>query len=176
MALIKNRSTRIFAFLLIAFFVAGVAGIWLRPTGGFNISLPLRSCLSVPKLADYPVLPADIYLRPSAAVNFSGYKEAESYRSFIRLAADRGVNFAGKYIVAEWGCGTDCQNHAIINAKTGRIISYGLRSAFGVEFFKDSTLITFNPRHGAIKDLYSGAIARTAYYKIANDKLVPVCD
>jgi hypothetical protein len=32
-----------------------------------------------------------------------------------------GPNFAGHYIVIQWGCGTDCEEMAIVDAQTGRI-------------------------------------------------------
>lgn len=32
-----------------------------------------------------------------------------------------GPNFAGRYIVVQWGCGTECIQYAIVDAKTGMI-------------------------------------------------------
>jgi hypothetical protein len=33
----------------------------------------------------------------------------------------RGPNFAGHYIVVQWGCGTECLQYAIVDAKDGAI-------------------------------------------------------
>jgi hypothetical protein len=47
--------------------------------------------------------------------------EARRYRTQIRKAAREGVNFAGHLRVATWGCGTCCQQFAIINLKSGLV-------------------------------------------------------
>ena len=41
------------------------------------------------------------------------------YRTTIRDAAAKGVNFAGHYAVARWGCGTGCHEFVIVDLKTG---------------------------------------------------------
>lgn len=48
-------------------------------------------------------------------------------------AAGPGPNFAGHYTIVEWGCGTDCGEMAIVDAKTGRIFQppfAGSRSSY----------------------------------------------
>ncbi len=47
---------------------------------------------------------------------------ARRYRTQLRLAIESGVNFAGHYVVATWGCGTGCAQFAIIDALTGSVI------------------------------------------------------
>lgn len=32
------------------------------------------------------------------------------------------MNFAGEYVVATWGCGSSCQQSAIIDGKTGNVV------------------------------------------------------
>src|SRR5262249_22730077 len=39
----------------------------------------------------------------------------------LRNAAKEGVNFAGHYILTTWGCGTNCSDSAIIDARNGRV-------------------------------------------------------
>jgi hypothetical protein len=171
-----HRPSRFAIFIFVSLLFAGLGGLIIKPEIPTRISLPVRTCLLKPKFSDYPVKPENIYAGPAAWIDLSGNKEAASNRAFIRQAAARGSNFAGHYIVAEWGCGIDCQNHAVIDTKSGRLIAYGPRSAFGVEFYKDSRLLIFNPRHGLIRDIYSAPIARTAYFKIEGNELVPICD
>lgn len=73
-----------------------------------------------PAFADYP----------SAAL-FSGRnatpilatRDARLYRTMIRNAAREKPNFDGHFIVASWGCGTDCEMGAVIDAVSGKIIS-----------------------------------------------------
>ncbi len=55
-------------------------------------------------------------------VNLSSNSKAKKYRTNLRNAlANNEVNFAGKYIIAQWGCGTGCTESAIIDAKTGNV-------------------------------------------------------
>lgn len=54
-------------------------------------------------------------------VNLKSHKNANSYRTNLRNAAKEGVNFAGHYILTTWGCGTNCSQSAIIDARNGRV-------------------------------------------------------
>ncbi len=74
-----------------------------------------------PKFEDYPV---DEYKGKIAPIDFSTKPEAREFRTVITTAEKQGPNFAGNYTVATWGCGTGCQEFAVINAKTGEIIHY----------------------------------------------------
>ncbi len=52
-------------------------------------------------------------------------------------------DFAGKYIVAGWGCGTSCQANVIINCKTGELID-APTSTYGLIYKKNSHLLIVN--------------------------------
>lgn len=54
-------------------------------------------------------------------VNLKSHKHANGYRTNLRNAAKEGVNFAGHYILTTWGCGTNCSQSAIIDARNGRV-------------------------------------------------------
>jgi hypothetical protein len=54
-------------------------------------------------------------------VNLRSHKNANKFRTNLRNAAKGGVNFAGHYILTTWGCGTNCSQSAIIDARTGRV-------------------------------------------------------
>ena len=43
------------------------------------------------------------------------------FRTNLRNAAKRGVNFAGRYVLTGWGCGTNCSAWAIIDGRTGNV-------------------------------------------------------
>ncbi len=43
------------------------------------------------------------------------------FKKVIREWVDRGVNFAGSYTLAEWGCGTGCVRMAVVNPRTGEV-------------------------------------------------------
>jgi len=76
---------------------------------------------------------------------FASFEEAEEHRAVIVEAMKRGPVFAGKFAVAEWGCGASCQEHAVIDMETGLVIVYGLQTEYGVEYALDSTLFVTNP-------------------------------
>ena len=45
----------------------------------------------------------------------------ERYRESVQLDAQRGPNFAGRYTVARWNCGTSCSSMVVIDAGTGAL-------------------------------------------------------
>lgn len=54
-------------------------------------------------------------------VNLKSHKYASRYRTNLRTAAKEGVNFGGHFVLTTWGCGTNCSESAIIDARTGRV-------------------------------------------------------
>ncbi len=45
------------------------------------------------------------------------------YRTVIAQAARGPVNFAGRYILAQWGCGSGCVMAAAVDTRSGRVTS-----------------------------------------------------
>jgi hypothetical protein len=43
------------------------------------------------------------------------------YRTAIRSRVAEGTNFAGHYVIAQWGCGTGCSEFVIADVNTGRV-------------------------------------------------------
>ena len=87
-----------------------------------------------------------IYSGKMAQVNFISNPTARVYRT--RISEDykqNGVNFAGYYSFAYWGCGSPCTGSAIVDVRTGKIYS-GPDSGFGYKFLKDSRLLIVNPK------------------------------
>jgi uncharacterized protein YkwD len=54
-------------------------------------------------------------------VNLNSHPKAKSFKTNLKEALSGGVNFAGHFIVATWGCGTGCQESAIIDGNTGNV-------------------------------------------------------
>jgi hypothetical protein len=55
-------------------------------------------------------------------VNLKSHKNARMFRTRLRdAAAKEDVNFAGHYILTVWGCGTNCSQWAIIDARNGNV-------------------------------------------------------
>ncbi len=76
---------------------------------------------------------------------FSIFKNAEEYKRIIIEALKRGPVFAGRFAVAEWGCGSGCQQHAIADVETGLVVAFGQQTEFGIDYSLESTLFITNP-------------------------------
>ena len=85
----------------------------------------------------------------SAPVKLSS-RRARTFRTMLRENAEKGVNFAGHYIAATWGCGSACWSFAIIDARTGQVYfipsllnvgGFGYSDEDLIQFRKDSRLL-----------------------------------
>lgn len=56
------------------------------------------------------------------------------FRTNLRTAARDGVNFAGHYILTTWGCGTNCSQSAIIDARNGQVFFPEVLEGIGIGF------------------------------------------
>jgi hypothetical protein len=81
--------------------------------------------------------PAPAFAQDGAAPDFKDYaatayrgraaslklttRQARGYRTRLREGARRAVNFAGRYKLHTWSCGTGCLQTAFIDAKTGDV-------------------------------------------------------
>lgn len=116
-----------------------------------------------PRFEDYPV--KEVFRGKPAAPIFAS-PEDRMYRTRIRQGVEKGwgviregkerpgVNFAGRFIVIEWGCGVPCVMMVMVDAPTGKIHHlpmalgitmpfFGLRSA-EVNFRPTSRLLTID--------------------------------
>ncbi|HJU18756.1 MAG TPA: hypothetical protein VJ770_20070 [Stellaceae bacterium] len=73
-----------------------------------------------PRFADHP---GAARFTGRNAVPVLASAEARRFRTMIRDGARRKPNFDGHYIVTTWGCGTDCEMGAIIDAISGGVVS-----------------------------------------------------
>ena len=87
----------------------------------FTTLLPYLSTGQVrkPHFQDYP--PTIPYTGPRAPLKLHPASDAWMYRTRIREAARHKPNFAGHYILASWGCGAECLESVIIDARTGEV-------------------------------------------------------
>jgi hypothetical protein len=112
------------------------------------------------------------------------------YRTVLRDGVQAGANFAGHYAVIGWGCGSSCSTFAVVNLKTGRVITPvgvsavsgvhldfldekfmpdGFQGYWGYRFRLDSRLLVLV---GAVneKEAWEGAY----YLVLQNDELKPI--
>lgn len=79
--------------------------------------------------------------RPPVDPDVTGSRLGRAYRTRIRAGATTGPNFAGHFTLVAWGCGSSCQEWAIIDARTGQVFDWLIRSTAGAEFYPDSRLL-----------------------------------
>ncbi len=111
---------------------------------------------------DFPV---DIYKGELADPDFSTNPNSKRFITRIKNECAKGINFAGKYTLVSWGCGSSCQSGVIIDRKTGKIFG-GYGTSLGSEFRKDSKLIIKN--FGAI-DSKTNLIELCAYCEVYHE-------
>jgi len=88
---------------------------------------------STPKFRQFPVKLEKARVR---SIDFKKNPEAGTFRTRLSEALKGGVNFAGHYVVAGWGCGTGCLSGAIIDARTGDVYWPEQFNAMAVLFTK----------------------------------------
>jgi len=74
---------------------------------------------SRPSFSKFPAFVEKARVR---SVNFKNDAAARSFHTRLSDALRGGVNFAGHYVVAGWGCGTGCISGAIIDARNRKVL------------------------------------------------------
>lgn len=136
----------------------------MLPTFNFNELAKTAKCPNI-KFEDYPV--SETYQGKIAEVDFESAPEYKDFFTVITNEAKKGPNFAGKYKIITWGCGSPCQNNIIIDSQTGKIID-GFNSAWGSDYKIDSSLI--------ISDIGGSEGATVDYLELKDNKLKLVCE
>ncbi|HKO96564.1 MAG TPA: hypothetical protein VJU86_06220 [Pyrinomonadaceae bacterium] len=72
----------------------------------------------LPRFEDFKV--SEVFKGKPASVKLSS-RRARQFRTMLKTNVEKGVNFAGHYTVATWGCGSDCRSIAIIDARNGNV-------------------------------------------------------
>jgi hypothetical protein len=96
-----------------------------------------------------------LYKGKPASLKLKGNKQAEMFRTAIRTTyystkeqveyhGANGLNFGGHYCFVYWGCGSECQDAAVVDLKTG-IVYHALTASLGYDFKPNSRLVIVNP-------------------------------
>ena len=88
----------------------------------------------------------------------------DKLKGVINAGTKKEVNFGGKYVIIQWGCGTECQTGIIIDALTGKTARLPT-SEWGIEYQKDSLLLIVNPPTKVVAVAKKPVYAYPAYYK-----------
>lgn len=103
----------------------------------------------LPKFEDYPATSTSKC--QNVTVNLKSHPEAHTFRTQLREAAKRHCpEFAGHYIVAAWGCGSPCQEGALIDVRSGQVYKLPFLLRTGAAYYPDSTLFEINPNPGTL--------------------------
>ncbi len=121
-----------------------------------------------PKFEDYPV--KEIFAGKPAPPQLVRRIE-RYYRTVIRPAVRdaKAPDFAGQFIVAHWGCGTDCVQYAFVDAKTGVIYPPPIVGKRGVEDYFSAAFLSFKANSRLIVsegncDFLNGGICDRDYF------------
>ena len=103
---------------------------------------------------------------------------ARYFRTRLREGARKGPNFAGHYTVVTWGCGSDCVDISIVDAKTGKVWFAPFTGAIGVEFHRDSRLFVVDPQSQVTKvfpdGLPSGMTAPEVFFVWRQNRFIQI--
>src|SRR5262249_4265491 len=89
-------------------------------TNGRGVPVPLGKPISV-RFSDYPYRPPVAAQRSKEAI--IGRDEANNEKAFpqaVKSAASIGPDFAGRYAIVRWTCGTWCSNNVIADVVSGK--------------------------------------------------------
>ncbi len=87
---------------------------------GYN-EVTIRPSDLPPDAPRFENFPAKRYAGKYAAVDLFSDPLTKAYRTRIQKWSKERPNFAGHFILATWGCGTDCTQLAIIDVITGQV-------------------------------------------------------
>jgi hypothetical protein len=104
---------------------------------------------SIPRFEDYPTVEV---FRGAPAEPILATSEERHYRTAIRQGVSRGwgvedgstgseqvgagPNFAGRYFIITWGCGSPCLMAAIVDARSGRVFPPPFHHGPGPSYFQ----------------------------------------
>jgi hypothetical protein len=80
--------------------------------------MPSHFPKNAPRFEDYP---AARYDKPGVPARWRDSAMSRMYRTRLSAWSRERPNFAGHFILATWGCGTDCTQLAVIDARNGKV-------------------------------------------------------
>lgn len=97
---------------------------------------------TLPKFEDYHTSET-IKSKPAPAKPKS--PDAKQFRTAIKKGAKEGPNFAGRYTIVTWGCGTACVMFAIVDARSGAVFMAPFTVSMGAHLNQEEDLIDYRP-------------------------------
>jgi len=87
----------------------------------------------------------ETFAGPYADLDVNSSPTGKRFKSVIRNSYVKKPNFAGRYRVVSWGCGSNCHVFVLVDTKTGKIINAPGPAALDAEYHVDSALFIIDP-------------------------------
>jgi hypothetical protein len=129
----------------------------------------------MPTFNDFSV--KTIYAKNPLPVNLLSHPRALHFQDRLVEEAKKGPNFAGHYTIVRWECGEECQQFAIVDARTGSVIFAPFITHLGFQFQPNSRLLIVNPPEAVERAAHEGkpkSHYKTVYYVWHDNRLVEV--
>jgi len=97
------------------------------------------ACLEFDK---YPI--TEIFRGPYVKPNLSTPAQVHRFRTVIREGSEGAPDFAGRFRVVHWGCGSNCHAFALVDRKTGEVYPVPETAALGAGFRLNSGLFVID--------------------------------
>lgn len=160
----------------LALIIAGMLAVSIAPI--------FARAEKTPEFSDYKVAP--VQYTESKFVDLTSHENARSYHTRLQEGFKAPADFAQKYVVVIFGCGSSCQVNWIINKETGKVLDV-FGSTFGAGYKKGSALVIADPVPDRQPDMseehfrqymqsYKGMVGGPRYYVVENDKLKLILD
>ncbi len=120
-----------------------------------------------PEFEQFAIPEYQIYKDKPRPVNLVSHPRAIRYKDRLIQGTKIGPNFAGDQTIVRWFCGEECQQFAVIDARTGSVIFAPFVTHLGFRFRLDSKLLIVNPPEAVERAARTGRSKshyRTAYY------------
>lgn len=125
-----------------------------------------------PTFEDYPVDTVP-FTGNHSPIDFDSHPDAYTFRDALNYGIQYGPNFAQNYTIVSWGCGTNCQAFAIVDAYTGAVYFPKIFSSVGLAFRIDSNLLIVDPPEN-IQSTYVPPGVGTQYFIWKDKQLLPI--
>ena len=158
-----NLHARIRYVLNFAFLILNLTACSIEP----QLPEAPERMTQIPIFEDYAIPQYKIYKDKPRPVNLLSHPRAIRFKDRLIEGAKIGPNFAGDQTIIRWSCGDECQQLAVIDARSGSVIFAPFVTHLGFRFRLDSKLLIINPLEAVERAARSGkspSYYRTTYY------------
>jgi len=134
---------------------------------------------TLPQCTDFAKFPVQgVFVGPHAKPNIGSSPDARRFRTRILRDYTGKPDFAGRFQVVSWGCGSNCHVFALVDTKTGKITFAPFSAALGAEYHLNSALFIIDPT--TMMEEGDSVFYQTAYFvwdeSVGDFRSVKECD